>query len=138
MLEGRDAVEGHLLFSTNAKITHVKRAYFMNGRRTLALLIGDPPQTKEESHTLSISEIRLLDLSPNDTSRIAEAKRKVPRCLTPQQLEAHFLPKEPPGWCIEMAKWPYDTTEWRQWLAQKRRGENPKMPNVAPPEDDAY
>jgi hypothetical protein len=100
MLEGRDAVEGHLLFSTNARITHVKRAYFMNGRRTLALLIGDPPQTKEESHTLSISEIRLLDLSPNDTSRIAEAKRKVPRCLTPQQLEAHFLPKEPPCWCI--------------------------------------
>jgi WD40 repeat protein len=135
-LEGRNSLDGHQLFSTNAKITEVKRAYFMNGRRALMLLIDDAtqPGKTDEDKTLRVSEIRLLDIPPNDVPRIAEAKRKVPRCLTPQQLEGNFLPKEPPTWCIEMAKWPYDTDEWRQWLAQKRSGENPGMPD-GPPHD---
>ena len=131
MLEGRDAVDGRQLFSTNARMTNIKRAYFMNGRRTLALLIGGAEQTtgREERDTLIVTEIRLLDVPPNDKPRIADAKRAVPRCLTPEQFEANYLPKEPPGWCIEMAKWPYDTSEWQQWLVKKRRGEKPDMPD---------
>jgi hypothetical protein len=33
----------------------------------------------------------------------------VPRCLTPEQRERLFLAPEPPRWCIDMRKWPYDT-----------------------------
>jgi hypothetical protein len=134
MLEGRDAVDGRQLFSTNVRTTNVKRAYFMNGRRTLALLIGDAEEIagRKERDTLSVSEVRLLDVPPNEKPRIADAKRAVPRCFTPEQFEANYLPKEPPGWCIEMAKWPYNTSEWQEWLAKKRRGENPNMPNVPP------
>ena len=116
------------------RTTNIKRAFFMNGRRTLALLIGDAEQTagREERDTLSVSEVRLLDVPPNDKPRIADAKRAVPRCFTHEQFEANYLPKEPQGWCIEMAKWPYDISEWQQWLAKKRRGENPSMPDVPP------
>jgi hypothetical protein len=27
-----------------------------------------------------------------------------------------------------MEKWPYNTTEWKQWLADKRAGKNPLLP----------
>jgi hypothetical protein len=37
---------------------------------------------------------------------VSQAKADVPRCLTPAQREA-FLPPEPPGWCVDMEKWPY-------------------------------
>ena len=46
----------------------------------------------------------------------------------PSQRKAFFLPPEPPAWCIEMAKWPYDTPEWKQWLADTRAGKNPPLP----------
>ena len=50
------------------------------------------------------------------------------RCLTPAQRKAFFLPPEPPDWCIEMEKWPYNTPEWKQWLADKRAGKTPPLP----------
>jgi WD40 repeat protein len=42
------------------------------------------------------------------------AKSLVPRCLTQEQRRRFFLPQRPPYWCIEMAKWPYDTSELQQ------------------------
>jgi hypothetical protein len=54
-----------------------------------------------------------------------------PRCLTAEQREASFfLPAEPPAWCIEMAKWPYQTTAWKEWLADERAGKNPGLPSA--------
>jgi hypothetical protein len=41
--------------------------------------------------------------------------------MTPAQRKAFFVPPEPPAWCIEMEKWPYDTPEWKQWLADHCR-----------------
>jgi WD40 repeat protein len=38
-----------------------------------------------------------------------DAKRAMPRCLTPDQLSQAFLEAEPPKWCVAMKKWPYDT-----------------------------
>jgi conflict system STAND superfamily ATPase/WD40 domain-containing protein len=37
------------------------------------------------------------------------SKARLPRCLTPAQRASFFLPTEPPAWCVEMGKWPYDT-----------------------------
>ena len=56
------------------------------------------------------------------------AKADVPRCLTQAQRKAFFLSRDPPTWCIEKAKWPYDTTEWKQWLHDLEDGENPPLP----------
>lgn len=74
------------------------------------------------------------------TARIA-----APRCLTPDQRRAFFLPEAPPRWCITGAgleaekdpgkwtgKWPYHTAEWRSWLAAREEGKDLPMP-VSPP-----
>jgi hypothetical protein len=28
---------------------------------------------------------------------------------------------EPPDWCVEKAKWPFDTPEWKTWLSNRER-----------------
>ena len=71
---------------------------------------------------------RIWDVFPDTQALVSHAKAAVPRCLTPAQRKAFFLPPEPPAWCIEMEKWPYDTPEWKQWLADKRAGKNPPLP----------
>jgi WD domain, G-beta repeat len=66
---------------------------------------------------------------PTSTQALmSQAKAVVPRCLTPAQRKAFYLPPEPPAWCIEMVKWPYDTPDWKQWLNDKRAGKNPRLP----------
>jgi WD40 repeat protein len=70
----------------------------------------------------------IWDVFPDTQSLVEAAKAAVPRCLKPKQREAVFLPPEPPAWCIEMAKWPYDTPGWKQWLADKRAGNDPPLP----------
>jgi hypothetical protein len=68
---------------------------------------------------------------PSDISRLIEsAKEVLPRCLAPFQRQQAFLDAEPPAWCIEMKKWPYDTSEWSEWLAATRAGEKPALPIV--------
>jgi hypothetical protein len=67
-------------------------------------------------------------LTTNDL--VADAKLVVPRCLTGVRRRAAFLETEPPAWCIEMAKWPYNTLAWKQWLADTRAGKNPPLPST--------
>ena len=71
---------------------------------------------------------RVWDILPDTQALVSAAKAGVPRCLTPAQRKAFFLPPEPPEWCIEMAKQPYDTPAWKQWLADKRAGKTPPLP----------
>lgn len=72
---------------------------------------------------------------------IDQAKRGVPRCLTQSQRKMFYLPPAPPRWCITgpdlesvqdhtkwRPKWPYQSDEWRHWLAAKDRGEEPDFP----------
>jgi hypothetical protein len=62
---------------------------------------------------------------------IAAAKATAPRCLTSEQRAAsYFLPEQPPAWCIEMAKWPYQGAAWKTWLADLRAGKNPVLPTA--------
>jgi hypothetical protein len=65
-----------------------------------------------------------------DTKKlVATARAAAPRCLTAEQREAsYFLPAEPPAWCIEMAKWPYQTAAWKAWLADLRAGKKSPLP----------
>jgi len=59
---------------------------------------------------------------------VSHAKDAVPRCLTPRQRKTWSLTPEPPSWCIDLAKWPYQTTEWKQWLIERRAGRNSPPP----------
>jgi WD40 repeat protein len=77
---------------------------------------------------------RLWEISFDTEDLISRAKAILPRCLTPAQRSAFFLRPEPPAWCIEMEKWPYDTPEWKQWLHETQAGKNPQMP-AAPAAD---
>ena len=70
---------------------------------------------------------RIWDVFPDTQALVSRAKAIVPRCLTPAQRKDFFLLPEPPAWCIESEKWPYDTPDWKQWLADKRAGKNPPL-----------
>ncbi len=65
---------------------------------------------------------------PDTRSLMAAAKRAVTDCLTLAERERYFLPREPPGWCIDDAKPPYRSAAWKQWLQSKRAGTSMPMP----------
>jgi eukaryotic-like serine/threonine-protein kinase len=71
---------------------------------------------------------RLWEISANTQELVSHAKAVIPRCLTPAQRNAFFLSAEPPQWCIELEKWPYHTSEWKQWLSDTRAGKQPPLP----------
>ena len=44
----------------------------------------------------------------------------------------YFLEKEPPDWCIESDKWPYQSQAWKDWLRKKRAHvKRPLPPDLA-------
>jgi WD40 repeat protein len=57
------------------------------------------------------------------------ARATVPECLWPETRNELGLDDAPPRWCIELAKPPYDTPQWRQWLADKDAGREAAMPS---------
>jgi WD40 repeat protein len=65
---------------------------------------------------------------------IDEAQRAVPGCLTLPQRQAASLPRQPPLWCIELRKPPYDSEAWRAWLAAKKAGQDRPLPPPTPEE----
>ena len=71
---------------------------------------------------------RLFTIFPDTEEIVAVAKAAAPRCLTAEQRHQFFLPPEPPTWCIEQEKWPYDTLAWKQWLSDTRAGKRPSLP----------
>ena len=71
---------------------------------------------------------RVWEVFPDTQGLVAAAEAAVPRCLTPLQRKAFYLPPQPPAWCIEMGKWPYDTPIWKRWLADKGAGKTPPLP----------
>jgi hypothetical protein len=45
------------------------------------------------------------------------AKQLVPRCLSLEQRKAFALGPTPPGWCVDMGKYPYNSPLWKSWRA---------------------
>ena len=70
---------------------------------------------------------RLWDIKADPSNLVSRARAAMPRCLTPSQRKAYFLRPEPPVWCIEMGKWPYNSPEWKQWLADRQAGKKPPL-----------
>jgi WD40 repeat protein len=71
---------------------------------------------------------RVFDAFPDTQSLVDKAKALAPYCLSPAQRARFFLPPEPPAWCIEEARWPYDTASWKSWLADMRSGHATALP----------
>jgi WD40 repeat protein len=72
--------------------------------------------------------VRLWDIFADTQALVSHVKEVIPRCLTPAQRKDLFVTPKPPAWCIELEKWPYNTPEWKQWLADARAGKNPPVP----------
>ena len=71
---------------------------------------------------------RLWDVFADTQALVSQSKTVIPRCLTPAQRKTFYLPAEPPPWCIEMEKWPYNSPAWKQWLSDVRANKNPPLP----------
>jgi WD40 repeat protein len=72
--------------------------------------------------------VRIWPLVGSTQALVDGIKQKVARCLTPTQRVAYRLDPEPPEWCIDERKWPYDDPAWRAWLAARRNGEAAELP----------
>jgi WD40 repeat protein len=74
--------------------------------------------------------LRLWRLFPSIDALRAAAKTAVAKCLSPEDRNGFGLQPEPPGWCIEMGKWPYQTDDWKAWLKAKRANLTPPLPGT--------
>lgn len=73
---------------------------------------------------------------------LIKAQKNIPYCLFPSERRKFFLSPQPPRWCITgpkytnsprdkwRGKWPYDTGEWKEWLASHDKGIATKMPVI--------
>ena len=68
---------------------------------------------------------RVWRVFPITQGLVDEAKAMVPRCLTEKQRVDFFgwPPTDPPEWCYELGKWPYEATPewWMTRLAKRAR-----------------
>jgi WD40 repeat protein len=62
---------------------------------------------------------------------IDEGRKAARHCLTREEREQFFLDSEPPVWCIEMGRWPYQDTSWQEWLKYKRSNLDPPLPSTS-------
>lgn len=74
--------------------------------------------------------VRIWPLVGSSQALVDGIKREVARCLTPTQRVAYRLDPEPPAWCIEQRKWPFDDPAWRAWLAARRNGQTAELPSL--------
>jgi WD40 repeat protein len=66
---------------------------------------------------------------PSVQDMLDNARDYVPSCIAPASRSDFYLADEPPAWCIERGKKPYDTEDWKQWLADKKAGKTSPMPS---------
>jgi WD40 repeat protein len=73
--------------------------------------------------------LRLWQVLPAIEELRGYAKAIVPECLSSKKRGQLGLDPDPPRWCIELGKQPYDTAAWKQWLADKAAGKAPPLPS---------
>jgi WD40 repeat protein len=73
------------------------------------------------------SRLRTWRLFPNVAALLAYARDTVASCLSGDRRRSLGLQPEPPNWCIEGSKWPYDTDKWKAWLGYRRAGLKPPL-----------
>jgi WD40 repeat protein len=76
-------------------------------------------------------KVGLWTIFPTTQELVDAVKTGVGRCLTRAERDSTFLPPEPPLWCVEMEKWPYQSRRWKEWLKAKHTNDNAQLPEVA-------
>lgn len=89
---------------------------------------GRVHMSKDRHTALSISQGTVWPMLWTSQQYVDFAKTSLPRCLTIEERRSLYLDPEPPAWCIELSKWPYNTPSWRQWLADQRAGKPTAIP----------
>ena len=77
------------------------------------------------------SRIRVWRTFPAVDALLQYARTAVPECLSPSTRQTLGLDPNPPPWCIEMAKTPYDNQDWKDWLSYGRQNLKPPLPGTA-------
>jgi WD40 repeat protein len=72
--------------------------------------------------------VRLWPVFADFRALVDAAKAKAARCLTLAQRQTYFLPPAPPPWCVERRLWPYHGDAWQAWLAERKAGGDPPLP----------
>ena len=115
------------------------RVWDIGRNKTIAILTGykgqvlDAAFSPDGQHVVAASSggsVKLSRILSSTAAVVQEAIQSVPRCLTPAQRVDAFLGSAPPEWCIEKKKWPYDTQDWKNWLAYKHLKTNPPLPDA--------
>src|SRR5262249_39858145 len=86
---------------------------------TIAVLMGAGlPAISPDGQLVATAgdKVAFWKLFPSTQALVDAAKAGVGRCLTRAEREVAFLPREPPAWCVEMEKWPYQSGAWKEWL----------------------
>lgn len=120
-----DATTGRLLQTRTSRLSGVWHLDFSEDQKWLvaaahstAKSINDPPNVPVEAHRIVTDPQDLVDA----------AKSRIGRCFAARERQQLLLEREPPHWCIEARKAPYDAPAWQIWLQAKQRGENTAMP----------
>src|SRR5262249_40159793 len=90
----------------------------LNGHKKAVLGVAFAPDGKVIMTTSEDGTVLLWDVF--STQMLIEASKvAVPRCLTREQREQFGLSPQPPKWCLEMGKWPYQHVLVEQWIDQR-------------------
>lgn len=71
---------------------------------------------------------RIYRFGKADSNPVEKARGLTPRCLTTVQRAEYFLSPEPPRWCVEARKWPYDASDGNRSMARDAEKTQPALP----------
>lgn len=126
-LQIRASETGDLLATFNLAATHVTTLKLAASDLTAFAIGADGTYI---AAAFRDGAARVKRIFPTTQDLVDHAKAVVPRCLTQAQRAAAFLDPEPPAWCIEMGKWPYQTDDWKAWLKYTRASLAPPLPDT--------
>jgi WD domain, G-beta repeat len=99
----------------------VVRAVAITADGKQAVTVSDDNTARVWIVGLPLQDELQFDTLQHRQATIDRAKAVVPRCLTIEERRANLLAPQPPAWCIEMRKYPFDTQLWRDWSADKNK-----------------
>jgi WD40 repeat protein len=106
------------------------RARFSDDSRKVLTQSGGPAFMKISGAGTEPWRGRLWPVFADTAAMLVDSKIAVPRCLTRDQRIASFIDPDPPAWCIEAGKWPYDSPAWQAWLKYTRVHLHPPRPDT--------